>query len=351
MALAWRDRAFKVLLVRWAGVALAMAPAIILFVLSGDAQGGAEAPAAIKGSRPAVVAPMALMTELRTFGAMALAGYYPWINAIFGLYLAVGVLVLMARRRLRFAWIPICTACLLGVVCILFIKMQFLFPNSLLQRRLPAIIVLLLILSIDVPSFGRARLWAIGAGLLLLVVQTVSLSLSFYRYDAEISEVRAAYAVIPPGSKVFCVKPDVLPEIIAKTMPQHQFYAGGLLGLFQLQTLMAAERQIFLPYYFANPEKQPMRLRPGYEAQGYVDGGVATVWSFAEAVRRDPTARPSWLNVPIWRPTRDWPSRYDYLTVVYPDFIPELRGDDTGLAQVFRGRWFAVYRIKAPASP
>jgi hypothetical protein len=183
-------------------------------------------------------------------------------------------------------------------------------------------------------------------GLLFLIAQTGRLAWEFQAYDAETSEIRTAFSLVPAGSKVLSLKPDVTAGVISRQAPSWHFYYSGLLVLHQYQTLIAAEHRLFMPYFFAHPSKQILRIRDEYKNMAYNDGGVPTPWSAAMAVRNNPSGDHSWLKNPIWWPTRDWPARFEYISVLYPDLIPDLQVDDPMLKSVYRGRWFAVYRIQ-----
>jgi hypothetical protein len=284
--------------------------------------------------------------RLTLFVRMIRVGYYVWPNlAILALGCAI-VGYAFLQRALRVRWQPVIAAAILAVLLFL-IPSSGVFHVVDLPVRFPIVILFLVIAGIDIDPSVRG--YAALAGLLIacFVTHTSAVATNFMQYNKELREFRAAFAHVEPGAKVFSTKTDMLPGKVFKIEPTRQLMLTYGTGLHHLQVLMVAERHAFCPYFFAHPEKQILKVRDEYQDLAYNDGGVPTPWSMAMSVLRAPQARHSFLRQDIWKPTKDWWLRYDYLTVIYPHFVTDLpKQDDPLLKLVFAGRWINIYRIQ-----
>lgn len=331
---------------RLTALGLALAPPLLLMVATTDFAAAASASPVGTASAPTLDLLHRGIEVLR----MLQSGFDPWTGLI-GLAF-VGLTCVAALRGGRLGMSPpLLGVAALALAAALLAPGRGTFHVDLLNQRFPLIVALLAIAGTSprLPALRRPA-WLVPV-FLLLVLQSLSVGRDFLAYRAELQEFRAAFATIPPGSKVFSIKPDLPPGTIAHTAPARHFYYGTLLNLHQLQLAMAAERRLFMPYNFAHQQKQLLQVREPYRALAFADGGVPTPWKLAKQVRAAPEVALPILDQPIWQPTRAWTRRFDYLTVLYPDLIEDLPKNDLDLQPVFRGRWIAVYAIRHPQQP
>ncbi len=345
-----KNRSARRVAIRALGVLLALSPPFLLMAFASPDNPSHAVTAATTGAGVSADS-VGIRQRVQDFVQMASVGRIIWLNfATIGF--AGGVIACaVLRRRVTLSWPPLIAAALFLAVFIATAGIPVLFQNPLPHLRFPGPVLLLTLLAFDIAPLGRFRMPALAAGGLLLVAQTATTAADFRAYEADTAEMRAAYAAVPPGSKVVSFKPDALPGTLAREAPARHFYFRNLLVLHQYQMLAAAEQRVFVPNNFAHPVKHILQVRAPYRALAYDDGGVPTPWSQAQETRSDPKANPAFFDTPIWQPSRDWPHRFDYVSVLYPDFIPGLKDGDTGLEEVYRGRWIAMYRVKKPTQP
>lgn len=189
------------------------------------------------------------------------------------------------------------------------------------------------------PLFVTAAALVIGV---LFALRGYGLVTEWSRFDAQLSDYRAAIKKIPPGSTVMPVL----------DYPHHTAWEGAVRYeiFWHLSALVVIDASSFDPLLFSDPRRQSVAVRPDKRHLDVPVGmPVATEWA-TEAYRRAMVraAGGKGMRLKPW-PGRDW-SRwfedYDYL-LRFSDKSPrdEVVGPLTPLAS---GAWFDLYRIDRP---
>jgi hypothetical protein len=216
-----------------------------------------------------------------------------------------------------------------------------LMPSKLLNvakfdLRLPLLILLLLVgvSRLRLPS-PRLIAAAASVGLVLFAGRIVAISQSWQELDRQFAEFRAAALRIEPGARILPVqdRPD------GKRVPREPFF-------WHLATLATVDRDAFSPTFFADPAKQPVRVRPEWTALHSPDVEPITVEQFADAVDPDVSARLAAMKFPYnyqayWA---YWPQRFDYVVLMHfgrPIANPAPRH----LQRLVAGSYFDLYRV------
>lgn len=250
-----------------------------------------------------------------------------------------------ARRRVRLS--PALTGAIvaLGLVFLLLPKEE-LSGVTQVGVRFPIFLLALAVVAINIRLNVRESLVAFVLLTLCGLARAGVVAHEWAGSGSDLREMRAAYATVEPGSRVFLIKPDAPVSEISKVAPARHFYFWTLLALPQLQMLAIAERQGYASQFFTNPQKHLLTVKPGIAEWDYGDGGVPFPWSFAKDILERPDIEPWFISHPIWRPGRDWPAHYDYVSVLYPGLVPDLAEvAPDRFSPVFRGDWVDIYRI------
>lgn len=119
------------------------------------------------------------------------------------------------------------------------------------------------------PVDPRSKFWAYrvaAAGCaVLFVVRMAVVAKVWTEHRRDLADLRAVIATVPPGARVDFtnVPPDEAPAYW-NAGPRGRRLSNSLRADYHLPALLLIERSAFWPVLFANPEQQPIRLRPAY---------------------------------------------------------------------------------------
>ncbi len=187
----------------------------------------------------------------------------------------------------------------------------------------------------------RIGMAAVAGLVALAVVRIGALTVMWHGYDREVAEMRAAVAPVPPGARVLValVTATDAPEYWREARPVRRIDAVVATDS-HLPALLLAQRGAFSPLIFADPGKQPIRVRAAFAdlAPPRSDWGLPSY----RQLRSGPLTAEEQGHFPY---LHDWPNKFDYLLVVDADGLP---ADDglphdrlkpvvhTGIATLFR---------------
>lgn len=180
--------------------------------------------------------------------------YFTWFDVL-SLILLVGFFVFGAVRR-RITLSRVMVLPLLGL-CLA----QLLMPNRILgaagvDHRMPLVLALVLIGATDGAIADLRRQNAVALALALLFLARMAVVTAMWiDQDRTLAPMVAAFAKLPPGSRVAVASPAGSVHVSRRDPP-----------LVHLAALAVVEADAFVPTLFADPGQQPLALRPPYAA-------------------------------------------------------------------------------------
>lgn len=227
---------------------------------------------------------------------------------------------------------PLCWA-LLGTGGLIYLLVpRGMFGTYMTDQRLPVAIAFMLVACIDVDLSSRiVRRGFIATLMGMLVVRVVEVELTWARLAEPTYAFRASVSLINKGSKVLVAYAysDVGDDL-------------SKLGLMHAACIAMIERSALVTTAFTVEGKQVLHAR--HEYQDLVDTQDGTPPSIKQ-LRVAAGIHPPSSKDEYWR---RWPSRYDYLYVLFTaDDSPN--PDPDHLILLARGTEFQLYRIKRPA--
>jgi hypothetical protein len=210
---------------------------------------------------------------------------------------------------------------------------RIMFATYMADQRLPIALVFMLIGCIDLSLQHRlVRRGFVAILLTLVTLRVIEVNVSWAGLSATTSEFRSSVKRLKPGSKV---------------LVSYASAAGGDdvsdLGLVHAACLAIIERSALVTTAFTVVGKQILRVRPDYiDMVDREDGTPPTAARLALEGNRpadDENDEAYWQM---------WPSRYDYLYVLFTDDDAENPAPEY-LTLVQNGTRFQLYRITAPA--
>lgn len=207
--------------------------------------------------------------------------------------------------------------------------------GTFIDTRLALMMGLLLFAGID-PDLPRRRIplfgLAIGA---LVLLRAGSVAAAWTDHRGDLDQVRAAIAPVQPGARVLVVQGD------ASGRTDISVPARALPGLYRLDghlgALLVTERRAFWPLLFADPNQQPVVVRPPYSDIAQPLGDLVG-W---DALR---PAEPTPQTLAAARYLRYWRTRFDYVLLL--DAGGAKGPVPSGLAAVRVTPYAALYRVE-----
>jgi hypothetical protein len=236
----------------------------------------------------------------------------------------------MVRHRLLqvhpFAWV------LMGMSIVVYLLMpRVFFATYMADQRMPVAIAFMIIASIDAVLLRReVRRGFIAILLVLLALRIIEVDVAWARQSATTREFRQSVRRVKPGAKVLVA------------------YSGQSSGddvrdfsLVHAACLAMIERSALVTTAFTVRGKQILHTRPEYEH--IVDNEDGTPPSIGQLVIAGNEA-PDEDETEYWR---QWPSRFDYLYVLFTDDDAP-NPDSEVLTLLFEGDRFQLYSINKP---
>ena len=236
----------------------------------------------------------------------------------------------MVRHRLLlvhpFAWV------LSGMSIVVYLLMpRVFFATYMADQRMPVAIAFMIIASIDAVLLRReVRRGFIAILLVLLALRIIEVDIAWAQQSATTREFRQSVRRVKPGAKVLVA------------------YSGQSSGddvrdfsLVHAACLAMIERSALVTTAFTVRGKQILHTRPEYER--IVDNEDGTPPSIGQLVIAGNEA-PDEDETEYWR---QWPSRFDFLYVLFTDDDAPNPDPDV-LTLLFEGDRFQLYSINKP---
>jgi hypothetical protein len=254
------------------------------------------------------------------------------VDAVFGLFLAVPIVVALIRHRLR-------THAGLLIVTIVLTIVSLLMPSRIMgiagvETRLPCMVALALSVAV-LPDFRfSARTAALATGLAVLVVAARSAWIGHIWVDRQpdLASVSRALEHVPAGAAILPL------ENLPGTAQMAQAPTGRFLGnnpiFWHYPTLAIMDRHAFVPTLFTAAGQQPVRVLPPWKNISVVAGPLAPVDKLGDPTQGVATYLSRWRDC------------FDYILVVNAD-MPNADGpllaspaivpvDNEGFARLYR---------------
>jgi hypothetical protein len=321
----WRD-----LLRRGIAASAVFIPAVLLYALSPTSD---EVGAVVWPPNPAVTKPVFLFAAV--------------MNYNLPLDLASGLaLVCLLWVGVRNGWLklPLSTAVALALLTIAYLAMPFRIQGgAFFDFRFAVMIGYVLCAGLAETAAVPRRIGiVVAAGLVALAVMRIgTLVVMWHGYDREVADMRAAVAPVPAGARVVVatVTGTDAPEYWRGAQPVRRIDALVATDS-HLPALLLAQRGAFSPLIFADPGKQPIRVRAAFAdlAPPRSDWGLP---SYRE-LRSGPLSAEEQGHFPY---LRNWIDKFDYLLILDADGLSAADGLPhdrlktvvrTGVATLFR---------------
>ncbi|HEU0215877.1 MAG TPA: hypothetical protein VFQ90_04395 [Stellaceae bacterium] len=316
---------------RSAAAALVFAPAVLLYALSPTSR---DVESTVWSVNPAVTKPVFLFAAV--------------MNYSLPLDLATGLALIGALSiGIRKGWLnlPRSTACTLLLLVIAYLALPFRIQGgAFFDFRFAVMIGYVLCAGIAETGVVLRQSGVVAvAGLVALAALRVgTIDAAWHGYAAEVAEMRAVVAPIPAGARV------LVALVTAADAPQHWRDAPPVRRLdamvatdLHLPALLLVQRGVFSPLIFADPAKQPIRVRAAFAdlAPPRSDWGLPSY----RQLDGKPPSREEDERFPY---LRHWPDKFDYLLVLDADGLPENSGlPENRLEKVVRTGVATLFRV------
>jgi hypothetical protein len=321
---AFRASAFRVA----PALAAALVPLALLYLLA----------PAIPGGEPDGMPRIGWSGEpLRSLWS-AFMTYGPAFDAPIALALVAVVGLALARPRIQCHRGLLLAAGAIGIVAVgMPHKMA---DNFYMDHRLPIMALLTAVAAVRPEPFGRPRNAAmLGAALLALTLhRTAAVAWVWVQRQADVQAVERALGRVPPGSRVMPTL-HFPSDAVVRTAPVGRFVSDGA-AFWHLGALAVPRRQAFVANLFTAAGKQPLLVKPPFDAIDSPNGSIA---SFSALDRAD-------ADIPIRVDyLRGWRRRFDYVLVLNTDMPDEYPGGVFPELELVTDEGFArLYRIRKP---
>jgi hypothetical protein len=176
-----------------------------------------------------------------------------------------------------------------------------------------------------------------------LIVEVSLIGIVWRAHEAEVAELRASIAPVPPGSKVLAVSAP-----FDKDSPYWRAAPPGLLALGRIRTdyhlpaLVAIDRRAFWPLLFSDPSQHPIAVRPPYDTLAW-QGRPPEVESLIVERPIDPNWPAPYL--------KNWPANFDFVLVFNAEGVDDLAHVLPDKLQLLnRSRFAALFSVRKPAN-
>jgi hypothetical protein len=299
-----------------ASLALAAAPALVLYLAS-SLSSGAAAPAAIAG---VFYKFWALMTPFMTTS----------VDLTLWTVLAVIVVIGLAWRHMVLA--PGFLIAFGGLALVYVVAPSEIKGGTFVDVRLGLMIGLLLFAGLQPRLPARLGMVAGVVFAVLIGARAAYVATTWIGHRQAIAELRMAIAPIAPGARVMIARGRPMSESDA-TRPERM-----LPGIYRLDTqlsaLMVVERGAFWPLLFVDPAQQPLQVRPAFAPLSQSPGGPVPWAQLSQTFSETELQAAPYL--------RDWRSKFDNVLLIDPPTpLPVV----AGLTLVQATPYAVLYRV------
>lgn len=295
-------------------LALAVAPAVVLFALGPLAEGAAGIGEWRGGQKL-----WALFTPFMTTNIL--------LTLVTGL--AVFCTLVLLRRQAR--WAP-GAGLVIGTLAVLFLLAPSTIKNGTFVDVRLALMMWLVAFAAMNPRLDRRAAATVALLFIALIgVRSIYIGTTWRAHRDDLADIRMAIAPVEPRARVLVARGH--PGNVMETPKP----ARALPGIYRLDghlgALLAIERKAFWPLMFADPSQQPVDIRPAYRAIAQaLDEPVDLPY-----LQGDDAAAPGYI--------RNWRRNFDYLLLIdRPMPLPAIGG----LVPVQSNGYAVLYRVQPP---
>jgi hypothetical protein len=242
----------------------------------------------------------------------------------------IGAAILTWRRARRAPGVLLALA---GLLTLYLVSPFAIAGGTFVDSRLPLMGALLLFAGVAPSASPRAAAAIAAAFALVIVGRAALVAENWLGRASDLVELRADLAHIQPGANVLPARTEIdetRADGFGRVLPNYSRLDD------HLAALALIERHAFWPLLFADPNQQPVAVRPPYD-QLAAPLGWSTPWrNLFEA----PATPAEVLEYPY---LRDWRARYDYVLVVGPR--PPATPTPAALTLIRAGDESSLYRI------
>lgn len=299
--------------------AVALSPALVLYLLSPLNTGPASA-----GEWKGLAKLWRILAPFMTSSAELTL-----ITAI-----AVFSLLILFRRKLEFApGLPLAMA---GLALAFVAAPSSLKGGTFIDLRFAMMMGLLLFAGIQPRLTVREGAFAALALGALIAVRSFHIGSTWIDHRQDLAEVRAAIAMVEPGSRVLAARGR--PGHVVGAEPEERALPGIYRLDGHLAALLTSERKAFFPLLFADPVQQPLAVRPPFDriAQPLVEP-AEWPWLSEQPLSPDARLRARYLA--------QWQRDFDYVLLI--DAPADVQ-PHPALSLLHRGNYAQLYRVNRP---
>jgi len=244
----------------------------------------------------------------------------------------IGVTVLTWRRAER---APGVLLALVGLLALYLVAPFAIAGGTFVDSRLPLMAALLLFAGVAPRASPRGAAMIAAAFALVIVGRAGLVAYDWLGRASDLVELRADLAHVPPGANILPARTDIdetQSDRFGRVLPNYSRLDD------HLAALALIERHAFWPLLFADPNQQPVAVRPPYD-QIAAPLGWSTPWPYLF------NAPATAAEVKLHPYLRDWRARFDYVLLVGPKPPPGplpaaltliRAGDETSLYRIDR---------------
>jgi hypothetical protein len=185
--------------------------------------------------------------------------------------IATAIIVVCALLAWR-ARATLASGLCLGLLAVLFLAAPFGYQGVANLDTRFIVILGFLIFGCLIPAMPRLGVLLLAT---LIIVRTAVLAMVWTGHGADLAQLRAAIAPVPPGSTVFvaAVSPEEAPDYWAHA-PLGRSLSSGLQLDTHMPALLPIERRAWWPFLFDNESQQPIATLQPYRTMALRVGGM-----------------------------------------------------------------------------
>ena len=285
-------------------------------------------------------------------GAMAVVNYNLPLDIITAFSVAA---VLLALAALRLVIVPLGSIIALGTIAVLFMVAPFGFKGTgYVGARFAVMFGFLLFGAILPARIPRRDAWLLGIAIMtLFALRTAQIAAIWNAHNRDLDQLRGAMSLVEPGSRVLLAAVSMDEASPAqRDVLRRQYLSDGSRLDAHTAALLLIERQAFWPFLFANPEQQPVELRPPFSDIAERTVGIPDLSLLSAPVPEPGDA----VRFPL---EGQWSCCYDYVLLLEAGSQPGFH--HRNLEPLYQSEYASLFRIKqhplivptaeAPANP
>jgi hypothetical protein len=274
--------------------------------------------------------------------AMSVVNYNFTLDIVTACFIAV---VLLTLAMLRLVVVPLGSIIVLVAIGVLFMVSPFSFKGTgYVDARFAVMFGFLLFGTILPARLSKKSAFFVGFAILALYgVRTAQIAAIWNAHNRDLDQFRSAMSVIEPGSRVLLAAVSTEEAGPAQhELLQHQYLSDGSRLDAHTAALLLIERHAFWPFLFANPEQQPVALRPPYAEIAERTVGIPDV-------RLLSASEPKPGDVERFPLVGQWSCCYDYVLLMEAGSWPGFHHDNLKL--LYQSDYASMFRIIHHAMP